>query len=166
MKREEIVIPIELIHEDAKLPTYANDGDSGADVYALEDIEIYPQETVIVRTGIKVAIPEGFEIQVRARSGVSLKTPLRVANGIGTIDNGFTNEVGVIINNQSTLHHSTLVYDINQKGNKHGIYRIKKGDRIAQLVLQRVPKMQFQHVESVADISEDRGGGFGSTGTK
>ena len=78
-------IPIELCHPNAKIPTYANDTDAGMDVYALEDITIHPGETVLVKTGLKVAIPVGYEIQVRPKSGRALKTKMRVANTPGTI---------------------------------------------------------------------------------
>ena len=81
-----IPIPIELCHEKAKIPTYAKAGDAGMDIFAIEDITILPGETVIIPTGLKVAIPLGYELQVRPRSGLSVKTPLRVANTPGTID--------------------------------------------------------------------------------
>lgn len=80
-----IQIPIELCHPDAKIPAYANIGDAGMDVYALEDITIHPGETKLIKTGLKVAIPYGYEIQVRPKSGRALKTKMRVANTPGTI---------------------------------------------------------------------------------
>ncbi len=80
-----IQIPIELCHKDAKVPTYARLGDAGADVYATEDIIIEPGETKLIKTGLKVAIPRGYELQLRPRSGFSLKTKLRFCNSIGTI---------------------------------------------------------------------------------
>ena len=80
-----ISIPIELCNENAKIPTYANDTDAGLDIYALEDITINPGETKLIPTGIKVAIPLGYELQVRPKSGRALKTKLRVANAPGTI---------------------------------------------------------------------------------
>ena len=80
-----IQIPIEKCHEDAKIPVYANLTDAGADLYAIEDIVINPGETVLVPTGLKVAIPRGYEIQVRPKSGRALKTKMRVANTPGTI---------------------------------------------------------------------------------
>lgn len=73
-------IPIEYCHPEAKMPAYANPTDAGMDVYALEDITIAPGETKIIPTGIKVAIPAGYEIQVRGKSGRCVKTKLRVAN--------------------------------------------------------------------------------------
>ena len=94
-----VQIPIELCHEDAKIPQYAHISDSGMDVYAVEDVTIHPGETVLVRTGIKVALPPGYEIQVRPKSGRALKTKLRVANTPGTIDQGYRDEIKVIIDN-------------------------------------------------------------------
>lgn len=80
-----IQIPIELCHEDAKIPQYANISDSGMDVYALDDYTINPGETKLIPTGIKLAIPPGYEIQVRPKSGRALKTKIRIPNTPGTI---------------------------------------------------------------------------------
>jgi dUTP pyrophosphatase len=161
---------VELCREDAILPEYANPGDAGMDVFAAEDIIIEPGQTSIIPTGLKLAIPEGYEIQVRPRSGISLNTPLRIVNSPGTIDSGYRNELGIIMNNSSTIigedtvKISSEIFTLESKGNKMGTYKIKKGDRIAQIVLQKVPKIKFIPVKSVKDIGEDRGGGFGSTG--
>ena len=81
-----IQIPIELCSPDAKIPTYAHEGDAGMDVYSTIDCTLAPGESKIIPLGFKVAIPEGYELQVRPRSGVSAKTHLRVANAPGTID--------------------------------------------------------------------------------
>jgi dUTP pyrophosphatase len=165
--REEIDIFVEVLEDGIELPTYAHDDDSGMDVRASKDITIGISETVVIPTGLKVAIPDGFEIQVRPRSGVSLKTPLRISNSIGTIDAGYRDEIGVIITNTSTdMTFSNVHYYIDEKGNKQGIYHIKKGDRIAQFVLQRVPKIKWTKVNSVKEIGTDRLGGFGSSGVK
>jgi dUTP pyrophosphatase len=158
---------VEVIREDAILPRYANTGDAGMDVYAAEDVTIMPGETVIVPTGLKLAIPDGYEIQVRPRSGISFKTPLRVPNSPGTIDSGYRDELGIIMNNSSEISSSDnakMLLTLDEKGNKKGTYIIRKGDRIAQIVLQVVPKMVLTKVKSVKNIGTDRGGGFGSTG--
>ena len=160
---------IELCRQDAVLPKYANLGDAGMDVYAAEDVIILPGETVIVPTGLKLAIPVGYEIQVRPRSGISAKTPLRLPNSPGTIDAGYRDEIGIIMSNtscQCQVNDAEAIYSINEKGNKKGSYFIKKGDRIAQIVLQAVPEIQFKQVDSVADIGMNRGGGFGSSGVR
>lgn len=163
--REEVNVFVEVLDEDVILPTYAHDDDSGMDVRASKDVTIRIGETVIVPTGLKMAIPDGYEIQVRPRSGVSLKTPLRISNSIGTIDAGYRDEIGVIITNTSSdMSFGSFYYTIDTKGNKQGTYEIKKGDRIAQLVLQKVPKIKWNKVDSVKDIGTDRLGGFGSTG--
>lgn len=85
MSKRTIQIPIEICHENAKIPAYAKVGDAGMDIFALEDIEVKPGETKLIPTGIKVAIPIGYELQVRPKSGRALKTKLRVANTPGTI---------------------------------------------------------------------------------
>lgn len=162
----EINVFVEKCREDIELPTYANDGDAGMDIRAAIDIEIIPNQTVIIPTGLKMAIPKGYEIQVRPRSGVSAKTPLRVSNTPGTIDCGYKDEIGVIITNTSEFSNSFGIYDISEKLNRHGTYKIKKGDRIAQIVLKEVPKMRFTVVDDVSNLGSNRGGGFGSSGVK
>ena len=167
-----IQIPIEKCHEDAKIPVYANLTDAGADLYAIEDIVIAPGETVLVPTGLKVAIPRGYEIQVRPKSGRALKTKMRVANSPGTIDAGYRDEIKVIIDNIEPPF-KDISYHFDDEGKViidsilHGSsYSISKGDKFAQLVLSEVPKMDFVEVESVSKYTGNRGGGFGSTGIK
>jgi dUTP pyrophosphatase len=164
-----VEIFVEICREDAVIPKYANPGDAGMDVYAAENITIAPGKTVIVPTGLKLAIPEGYEIQVRPRSGISFKTPLRIPNSPGTIDSGYRDELGIIVWNSSdicTEDKCNTSYTLDDKGNKKGTYIIKKGDRIAQIVLQVVPTMTFTRVPSVKDLGTNRGGGFGSTGIR
>ncbi|MBR2724705.1 MAG: dUTP diphosphatase [Ruminococcus sp.] len=146
--RENVEVFVELCREDVQIPQYAREGDAGMDIRAAETVVIAPKKTVLIPTGLKVATPDGYEIQVRPRSGLSLKTPLRVANSPGTIDAGYRDEVCIIMQNTSDDSEFT----------------IEKGDRVAQFVLQRVPRICFTPVESVKDIGENRGGGFGSTG--
>lgn len=167
-----IEIPVELM-EDAKIPTYARLGDAGLDIYSTEDIEIGPGETKLIHTGLKVAIPRGYELQVRPKSGISLKTKLRVANTPGTIDSGYRDEVCVIIENLEPKI-ADIDYDFDERGRTvinsilHGkSYTIDKGQKIAQLVLNEIVVANFEKVNSIAEVEgEDRGGGFGSTGLK
>ena len=167
--KKTILIPIEYCREGAKCPTYAHLTDSGMDVYALEDITIAPGETRLVPTGIKVAIPAGYELQVRPKSGRCLKTKLRVANTPGTIDAGYRDEIGVIIDNIEPFVKSA---QINEQGMLYNVefgssYTIGAGEKFAQLVLCEVPKAAFYQVESVAAVENDgRAGGFGSSGLK
>ncbi|NLN04309.1 MAG: dUTP diphosphatase [Clostridiaceae bacterium] len=146
--REKVEVYVERCRDDVILPTYANKYDAGMDIRSCEDIVIKPNETVIVPTGLKFAIPEGYEIQVRPRSGLSYKTPLRISNSPGTIDAGYRDEVGIIVTNISQIE----------------AIEIKKNDRIAQIVLQRVPEIVFREVDDISKIGSNRGGGFGSTG--
>lgn len=169
-----VSVPIQIIHPDAKLPAYAHETDSGMDLYALEDIIIKPGETVLVPTGIKVALPPGFELQVRPKSGRALKTKLRVANTPGTIDQGYRDEIKVIIENIDPpirAIHTDFAQSPNDPIPVGAIdfgqtYTIGKGEKFAQLVLAEVPKVAWFEVENVGEIGEDRGGGFGSTGVK
>lgn len=153
-----VQIPIEICSPDAKIPTYAHRGDAGMDVYSTIDVTIRPGEAKLIPLGFKVAIPEGYELQVRPRSGFSLKTHLRVANAPGTIDSGYRDEVGVILYNCAPAIMDTYLYGPS--------YTISKGDRIAQLVLQEVPTAIFVKTPDISKIGGDRGGGFGSSGVK
>ena len=160
-----IQIPIEICNPEAKIPTYAHKGDAGMDVYSTIDVTIAPGETKLIPLGFKVAIPEGYELQVRPRSGFSLKTHLRVANAPGTIDSGYRDEVGIILHNCAPTiqdfgdgRAETCLYGPS--------YTISKGDRIAQLVLQAVPTALFVETPDISKIGGDRGGGWGSTGVK
>lgn len=145
--REKIEVKIHRISKDAILPKYAHPTDAGADVYSVEDITIAPNETVIVPTGLTMAVPAGYEVQIRPRSGLSAKTNLRIANAPGTIDADYRGEIGIIMNNI---------------GNK--TETIKKGDRIAQMLIAPTPMISWKEVESL-DTTERGAGGFGSTGT-
>ena len=157
---------IEKCREDAVIPTYAHEGDAGMDLYAAEDVIIAPGKSVLVPTGLKMAIPVGYEVQIRPRSGISLKTTLRIPNAPGTIDSGYRDEVNVIMYNCSVREDSLedVPFTLNVKGCPHGTYKISKGDRIAQMVFAKVETCVVSEVSSVADIGNDRGGGFGSTG--
>lgn len=167
--KKNILIPIEFCHPDAKMPEYAHLTDSGMDVFALDDITIAPGETKLAPTGIKVAIPAGYELQVRPKSGRCLKTKLRVANTPGTIDAGYRDEIGVIIDNIEPFIKSA---EMDENGRLYNVefgssYTIGKGEKFAQLVLCEVPKAVFYQVESVGEVANDgRSGGFGSTGVK
>lgn len=179
-----INVPIELCHPNAKIPQYAHITDSGMDVFALEDVTIGPGETVLVPTGIKIALPPGYELQVRPKSGRALKTKLRIANTPGTIDQGYRDEIGIIVENIDppirAIHPRERIMGEYENGMQTveqlpitagdiefgSSYTIGKGEKFAQLVLSEVPKVSFYRVESVQDLGEDRGGGFGSTGLK
>jgi dUTP pyrophosphatase len=167
-----IEIPIEVM-EDGKIPSYARLGDAGLDIYSTEEITILPGETKLIHTGLKVAIPRGYELQVRPKSGISLKTKLRVANTPGTIDSGYRDEVCVIIENLEPKI-KDITYDFDENGRPiitsilHGdTYTIEKGQKIAQFVLNEVVVANFNEVENINEVEgENRGGGFGSTGLK
>lgn len=169
VSKRNVLIPIEYCHKDAKMPTYAHLTDAGMDIYLTEDVVIHPGETKLIPTGIKVAIPYGYELQVRPKSGRSLKSKLRIANTPGTIDAGYRDEIGIIADNIDPVIRSA---DIDDEGRLYNILwgsdiMLSKGEKIAQLVLSEVPKALFYEVDSVAAIENDgRQGGFGSTGDK
>ena len=168
MLNKDVEIFVEICREGAIVPAYAKPGDAGMDICAAEDIVIRPSETVIIPTGLKLVIPEGYEVQVRPRSGISFKTPLRLSNSPGTIDSGYRDELGIIMTNTSEICSwcEEEIFTIDAVGNNKGTYKINKGDRVAQIVLQVVPRMAFTVVDSVSGIGVNRGGGFGSTGIR
>ena len=142
-----ILIPITL-EEGAEPPSYASDLAAGADVRACikEEIIILPGESALIPTGIKVAIPEGYEIQVRPRSGLALKNKITVLNTPGTIDADYRGVIGVILINHG-----------------HEPFRVTRGMRIAQIVVAPVFQASFiQEPSLTATVRGD--GGFGHTG--
>jgi dUTP pyrophosphatase len=132
--------------EGLDLPAYATTGAAGMDVVAAESITIAPGGRHAVATGLAVAIPEGFEIQVRPRSGLALKHGISVPNTPGTIDSDYRGEVKVILINLGTED-----------------FAIQRGDRVAQLVLAPVTRAGWVEV-STLDETARGAGGFGSTG--
>ena len=164
-------IPCEL-SEGISLPTYAHDTDAGMDIYSPQEYTIGPGETIIIPTGIKAAIPEGYALLIQPRSGQSVKTKLRVANTPGLIDSGYRDEIGVIVENIEPPF-KDIDYEFDDNGEIHiksilhgEAYTIAEGQRFAQMRLVQVPKAVFTEVASVGEIGEDRNGGFGSTGRK
>lgn len=146
--RPEIPMLVELLTETAHIPTYAHDSDACADIYADEDYTFAPGETHPVSTGFALGIPQGYVVHIYPRSGLSVKSPLRLANSVGVIDEGYKDEVKVPLWNSSNTES----------------YTVHKGDRIAQLTSQVSPFINFNVADSVKEIGEDRQGGFGSTG--
>lgn len=167
MMDQQVPIPISLCRPGAVLPRLVHEGDAGMDVCAAETCILQPGETRAIPLGFKVALPQGYELQVRARSGISLKTRLRLPNGVGTIDAGYRGEMAVLMHNSSQLgdpNWSDEILTLQDARNRAGVYRIEAGERIAQLVLARVPVARWEVVESVDELGQDRGGGFGHSG--
>lgn len=130
------------------LPTFQTEGSAGMDLQALLEapVTLQPLERRVIPTGLYVAIEPGYEIQVRARSGLSLKHGITLANGIGTIDSDYRGEIGVILVNLSDTP-----------------YTLHDGDRIAQMVMAKVEKPKLIPVDSLSDTARSDGG-FGHSG--
>jgi dUTP pyrophosphatase len=141
-----IIVKVKKLNPDATIPHRAKPGDAAFDLYSVEDYLLGQESREAVHTGIAIQIPEGYEGQVRPRSGLAMKQGITVVNSPGTIDSGYRGEVVVILHNLS----------------KDGFF-IKKGMRIAQLAIRPVPEVEFLEVEELED-SERGSGGFGSTG--
>lgn len=146
---KKIELPIKKLDPEIELPTYAYEGDAGLDLRANEDITLLPLERKLISTGIAIAVPEGYAGFVQPRSGSALKLGLSMPNTPGLIDSHYRGELKVVAVNLDP---------------KSAI-RIKKGERIAQLVIQEVPVVTLVEVDELDET--DRGtGGFGSSGTE
>lgn len=162
----EIELPIQY-DDESIIPTYAHTGDSGMDLRSSKDVYIKPGESAIVDVGFRAAIPEGYELQIRPRSGLSAKTKLRIPNTPGTIDSGYRDPVGVIVyNGQSSSEPSRDLHGqiITPEDYPLGTLFIRKGDRIAQAVLAKVACAKLVRVKDVTELGSNRNGGYGSTG--
>lgn len=182
----QLTLEIKRLTPDAKLPTKAHADDSGFDIYAAEDIIIEPGATVVVKTGIAVKLPHGHDAYIKPRSGVSTKTKLRVVSP--PIDAGYRGEIGVIVDNiaQSTCK-CTYYYAIDgvrlatendrlisgyfddetylHREVPINTYKIRKGDRLAQLVVTPAALPQVIEVDEL-DETERGDSGYGASGVR
>jgi len=147
-KKDENVVTIEFkaLHPAAVRPELKTAGASGADVYSVERADLAPGEHRTVGLGFSVAIPEGYEIQVRPRSGLAAQRGVTVLNAPGTVDSDYRGEVKVILINHG-----------------HRTFSVNPGDRIAQIVLAEVSQARYEEVEDL-NVTGRGAGGFGSTG--
>jgi len=145
-KVKEYLLKVKLLNEEARLPEYAYEGDTGLDLFSTSEAVIKPGKTALIPTGISIQLPPKTEGQIRPRSGLALKHQVTVLNGPGTVDEGYRGEIGVILINHGTLP-----------------FKIEVGMKIAQMVIQPVLSVKVEKVEKLNET--DRGvGGFGSTG--
>lgn len=139
------MVDVKIVLENIEIPSYANEDDSGVDLYSKEDVVIPAgAKGFLVKTGIRVELEKGYELQIRPKSGNSIKTPIRVI--LGTVDSGYRGEIAVILDNLANED-----------------FKLSKDKAVAQAVLNYVPKIKFKIVEELSNT--DRGqGGFGSSG--
>lgn len=142
-----IEVTIERLDPTVPLPAYAHPGDAGADLVTTVDVTLEPGQRVLVPTGIAVALPEGLAAFVHPRSGLALRHGLSIVNAPGTIDAGYRGEIKVLLVNLD----------------QHETVHLARGDRIAQLVIQRVERVVFTEAETLP-VSARGAGGYGSTG--
>jgi dUTP pyrophosphatase len=144
-----VQVLITRLDKSIPMPSYAKPWDAGADLTARVDVTLQPGERALVPTGISIALPNGYVALVHPRSGLAIKHGVTMVNSPGTVDAGFRGELQIILINHDPKEPISF----------------KKGDRIAQLVIQQVERANFVEVESLP--GSDRGtGGFGSTGGK
>jgi dUTP pyrophosphatase len=145
--RAGLEILVQRLDESVPLPAYSHPGDAGADLVTVEDVNLAPGERVVVRTGLAIALPDGYAAFVHPRSGLAAQRGLGIVNAPGTVDAGYRGEIKVILVN----------HDLDEP------ISLSRGDRIAQLVIQRVERASF--VDTSELPSSERGsGGHGSTG--
>ncbi len=143
-----IRVEVQRLDPDLPLPAYAHAGDAGVDLYAREDAVLAPGGgRALVPTGIAIAIPFGWAGFVLPRSGLALRHGISIVNAPGLIDSAYRGELKVVLVNTDPMEP----------------YTVSRGDRIAQLVLQRVGEVTWIEVDTL-DASDDRGGGFGHSG--
>ena len=147
MPPSEADVLIKRLDPGVPLPSYSHPGDAGADLAAAEDVELGPGERVLVRTGLAIALPAGYAAFVHPRSGLAAKYGVTLVNAPGTVDAGYRGEIKVTLLNTDRDHP----------------VRFNRGDRIAQLVIQRVERAVFHEVEVLPGSSRAEAG-FGSTG--
>lgn len=139
-------VTVDIVAEDEFLPTYAREGDAGADLRSTEDLVIRPGETKLVKTGVRLGLPDGYVGLVCSRSGLALKSSVFVLNAPGVVDSGYRGEVGVILHNSGFNN-----------------FEVKRGDRVAQLMIQKFSIPEWTR-RSDLDETARGAGGFGSTG--
>ncbi|MFG2077689.1 dUTP diphosphatase [Nonomuraea maritima] len=143
----DVEVLIQRLDPELPTPSYAHPGDAGADLYAAEDVELMPGERAVVGTGLAIALPEGYAAFVHPRSGLAARHGVTLVNAPGTVDAGYRGEIKVTLINTDAKEP----------------FRLRRGDRVAQLVVQRVERVSFVQV---VDLPESVRGanGFGSTG--
>ncbi|MGB9035341.1 deoxyuridine 5'-triphosphate nucleotidohydrolase [Arthrobacter sp. UCD-GKA] len=147
MSASSVDIALKMLDPDLPVPSYAHEGDAGADLCAREDVTLEPGQRALVPTGVSLALPLGFVGLIHPRSGLATKHGLTVVNAPGTVDAGYRGELKVTLLNTDATTPIVL----------------KRGDRIAQLVIQRVERARFIQVQELDDTARGAGG-FGSTG--
>lgn len=160
----QLTVKIRKVRPHAVLPTYGTAGAACFDLYAAETVVIKDRQTVVIPTGLAFEIPNGYEMQIRPRSGLSAKTKFRVI--LGTVDSDFRGEVGVIVDALADhrITNQARTLDGNIFEGAYGSYLVQRGDRIAQAAVVPIPRISF--LETNEDLTQtERGvGGFGSTG--
>ena len=144
---ETLTVYLQRLDADLPLPAYAHPGDAGADLMAAEDVELAPGERALVRTGVAIALPDGYVGLVHPRSGLAARLGVTVLNAPGTVDAGYRGEILV-----NLVNHDRVI-----------TAKISRGDRIAQLVIQRVERADFVVVDKLPETRRGAGG-HGSTG--
>lgn len=147
MSESSVDIALKMLDPGLPVPSYAHEGDAGADLCAREDVTLAPGERALVPTGVSLALPLGFVGLIHPRSGLATRHGLTVVNAPGTVDAGYRGELKVTLLNTDAATPIVL----------------KRGDRIAQLVIQKVERARFIQVQELDDTSRGAGG-FGSTG--
>ncbi|MFC4006840.1 dUTP diphosphatase [Nonomuraea purpurea] len=143
----DVEVLVQRLDAELPMPSYAHPGDAGADLHAAEDVELMPGERAVIGTGVAIALPNGYAAFVHPRSGLAAKHGVTLVNAPGTVDAGYRGEIRVTLINTDAKEP----------------FRLRRGDRVAQLVVQRVERAAFHEVERLPGSTRGANG-FGSTG--
>jgi len=146
MEQNKVKIKVKRVHPGAILPHYAHDGDAGMDLYAVEDVILWPNEPVAVRTGLQIELPKGYVALIWDKSGLALKEGIKTMAGVG--DANYRGEYKVVLLNTTNQY-----------------YYVDKGDKIAQILIQPVMAAEIEEVNALSETTRGTGG-FGSTGMR
>ena len=143
-----LTVKVKKLHEAAQIPSYTRHGDAAMDVRSVESYVINPGDICLVKTGLAFEVPFGYEVQVRPRSGLALKSRISIVNSPGTLDSNYRGELGIILINHGRDPFNVVV-----------------GDRIAQIAFKRIEHTLLEEVNQLSDSNRGEGG-FGSSGIK
>lgn len=147
-------IKIKKLHELAQIPSYGTKGSAGFDIASVEQVRVLAGETKLIKTGLSFEIPAGYEMEIRPRSGLSLKSKIRLSNSPGTIDSDYRGEVHFIVDNIMTKFPNEYLIEIGQK--------------LGQGIIRKVDQVEFEEISEQDELTETERGsnGFGSTDGK
>jgi dUTP pyrophosphatase len=163
-----VTIGVKKLRDGIKLPEFSTTHAAGADVFLPDDVELFRHHSYHIPLGFSLDIPEGYEVQVRAKSGLALKHGITLTNGVGTIDADYKGEVGMLLSffdiSYESVDGSQTTNGKYHPGVQGQDVTLKKGSKIVQLVVVPLTPTEYVEVQELTETNSNRIGGFGSTG--